>query len=182
MAEGKKSFQLYTEWMEVFEELDNETAGQLIKHIFRYTNDLNPTTENREVKLSFIQMKQQLKRDLKKWETKCATNKANGALGGRPKNPTKPKITERFNSKPKEPDKVKDKDKDINIPAFNDFKEYALSKKPNVNIEALNLKYQSWVEGGWVNGNGRKIKNWKTSLLNTLPYIKEKKNKTFEIK
>lgn len=69
-----------------------------------------------------------------------------------------------------------------NIPTYQDFKTYALSKKPNVNLEALKFKYESWVEGGWVNGNGRKIKNWKTSLLNTLPYIKEKPNARMEIK
>ena len=39
---------------------------------------------------------------------------------------------------------------------------------------ALDLKYQAWKENGWKNGNGKKIKNWKTTLLNTLPYLKEK--------
>ena len=101
MAQGKKSFQLYVEWIEVFNELDNEDAGELIKHIFKYVNDENPETKNKLVSLSFIQIKQQLKRDLKKWKVKSETNKANGALGGRPKNPKEPKITERLISKPK---------------------------------------------------------------------------------
>ena len=118
MAQGKKSFQMYTEWIEVFNELDNEEAGQLIKHIFKYVNDENPVAENKLVALSFVQIKQQLKRDLKKWITKSETNKANGALGGRPKNPIEPKITERLISEPKKPvedkveDKVKEKEKE----------------------------------------------------------------------
>ena len=66
-----------------------------------------------------------------------------------------------------------DVNRNNNIPLFADFKIYALDKKPLVDLEALNLKYQSWVEVGWKNGNGKKIINWKSTLLNTLPYIKE---------
>ena len=139
MAQGKKSFQMYTEWIEVFNELDNEDAGQLIKHIFKYVNDENPIAENKLVTLSFIQIKQQLKRDLKKWKTKSETNKANGSLGGRPRNPKEPKITERLISKPKKPvevevkveDKVKEENNNIDVrkltfknSLWNKFKDY----------------------------------------------------------
>lgn len=61
-----------------------------------------------------------------------------------------------------------------NIPHFDIFKDYALEKKKNVCIDSLKLKYESWVENDWKNGKGKKIKNWKSTLLNTLPYIKEK--------
>ena len=61
-----------------------------------------------------------------------------------------------------------------NIPGFEEFKQYAISKKDDVDLIALNFKYESWKENGWKNGNGKKIKNWKSSLLNTLPYLKEK--------
>jgi len=64
-------------------------------------------------------------------------------------------------------------DKNKVIPAYEDFKEYALSKKKNISIDSLQLKYDSWVENGWRNGNDKPIKNWKTALLNTIPYIKE---------
>jgi hypothetical protein len=66
---------------------------------------------------------------------------------------------------------------DNEIPSFDVFKNYAISKKSNVNIEALNMKYQSWIESGWKCGKPeRKIKNWKSTLLNTLPYINENTN------
>ena len=100
---------MYVEWIDVFNELENEDAGELIKHIFKYVNDENPTTKNKFVSLTFIQIKQQLKRDLKKWKIKSEVNKANGALGGRPKNPKEPKETERLFSKPKKPVEVEDK-------------------------------------------------------------------------
>lgn len=70
MAENKNSFVLYTEQKEIFEAVSDEQAGKLIKHIFRYVNDENPTTDDEIVRALFIGIKQTLKRDLKKWETK----------------------------------------------------------------------------------------------------------------
>lgn len=70
MAEDKKSFVLYSDYIELFEELSNEDAGQLIKHILSYVNDKNPETNNQVVKVSFVPIKLQLKRDLKRYEAK----------------------------------------------------------------------------------------------------------------
>jgi hypothetical protein len=61
------------------------------------------------------------------------------------------------------------------IPDFSEFKEHALSKKPNVDIQALKNKYESWIENGWKDGNDKKITNWKSKLTNTLTYIPENK-------
>jgi len=68
MAKDKKGFVLYADMQEVFEELDDKDAGQLIRHIFAYVNDENPVTDNPMVKISFIPIKKQLKRDLEKYE------------------------------------------------------------------------------------------------------------------
>lgn len=62
------------------------------------------------------------------------------------------------------------------IPEFSEFLAYALEKKPKVNQQDLRLKYDSWKENNWcINRNGKlqPITNWKTTLLNTLPYLKE---------
>lgn len=69
MAENKKSFVLYTDILSTFEELTDQEAGQLIKHVLRYVNDLNPQTSDKLLKVAFEPIKQQLKRDLKKYET-----------------------------------------------------------------------------------------------------------------
>lgn len=68
MADDKKTVVVYTDWIEKFEELEDDEAGRLIKHFFRYVNDLNPEAPDRITKLSFISIKQALKRDLDKWE------------------------------------------------------------------------------------------------------------------
>ena len=69
MAKGKKSFVLYTDQFGIFEKLDDEQAGILIKHIFKYVNDENPEGDF-VTELAFESIKQQLKRDLKKFESK----------------------------------------------------------------------------------------------------------------
>lgn len=81
MAENKKSIIVYADWIELFESLSNEEAGLLIKHFFRYVNDMNPTAPDRITELSFIPIKQALKRDLKTWENTLNERSLNGRKG-----------------------------------------------------------------------------------------------------
>lgn len=64
----------------------------------------------------------------------------------------------------------------INIPVYEDFLNYSVAKKPNVCTMQLKLKYESWVENGWKDGNNKPIKNWKSKILNTLPYLGTQNN------
>lgn len=68
----------------------------------------------------------------------------------------------------------------VNIPEFSEFLKYALEKKPKVSQQDLKLKYDSWITNDWKNGNDKKINNWKSTLLNTLPYIKEGLNSNID--
>ena len=70
MAEGKKSFVLYCDLMHTVNKMPIEKAGELFKHILSYVNDENPVTDDLIIELTFEPIKQQLKRDLKKYETK----------------------------------------------------------------------------------------------------------------
>jgi hypothetical protein len=69
MAEGKKSFIAYSDWNGMFQALPNDVAGKLIKHIFLYVNDEDPTSDDFIINALFEQIKSTLKRDLKKWES-----------------------------------------------------------------------------------------------------------------
>ena len=63
------------------------------------------------------------------------------------------------------------------IPSIDDFVAYSLSLKPNINIENVKLKFNSWLVNDWkINRNGKDvlIKNWKTTLSNTIQYLGEK--------
>lgn len=186
MAENKKAFVAYCDWLESFEELTDEEAGKLAKHLFRYVNDLNPEAPDRMTKMCFIPIKQSLKRDLVKYEERAERARINGSKGGRPKT----QKTQRVNSKPRKPDTVNGNgngnvNDNVNvtvinkqIPAYEDFKEYALDKCSELNFNVsenqINAKYQSWKGNNWRNGNGKQIKNWKSTLLNTLPYMNQK--------
>lgn len=68
MAEGKKSFILYTDLIHTVSKLPKEKAGELFLHILEYVNDKNPTTDDLILQLAFEPVKLQLKRDLEKWD------------------------------------------------------------------------------------------------------------------
>lgn len=70
---------------------------------------------------------------------------------------------------------------EIYIPEFSEFLTYAIEKEPLINQVDLKLKYESWVVNEWRDGNGNKISNWKSKLLNTLPYIKKVTNGSTQI-
>lgn len=178
MAENKKSFIAYVDWLEIFEQLPDEKAGQLVKHLFRYVSDKNPTTDDVLINAVFAGMKTVLKRDLEKYRNYTEKQSLNGKKGGRPKKTNESQKTQAFLEKPKKADNVnvndtvndKKKKKEY-IPEFSEFKDYAISNQFNTDIKRLEFKYKSWIEAGWIDGNGNKITNWKSKLLNTLPYL-----------
>lgn len=63
--------------------------------------------------------------------------------------------------------------KEIYIPEYSEFLQYAIQQVPNINQQDLKLKYDSWIINEWKDGNDKKIVNWKSKLNNTLPFIKK---------
>lgn len=77
MAEDKKSFLLYCDTIHVVRKLVEQdrinktnNAGELLLHLLEYVNDNYPEPVNFIVDMSFEPIKQQLKRDLRKYEDK----------------------------------------------------------------------------------------------------------------
>ena len=68
MAQGKKSFVLYSDLIHTVSKMPSDKAGELFKYILSYVNDENPETEDLLIQLTFEPIKQQFKRDLVKWE------------------------------------------------------------------------------------------------------------------
>lgn len=81
MAEGKKSFILYADLLPAVKKMPDDKAGQLFKIILSYVNDENPKTDDLLVDVLFEQVKQQLKRDLIRYE-EVKVNKSNGGRLG----------------------------------------------------------------------------------------------------
>jgi len=103
----KKSFKLYTDSLDVLDELTDEQSGQLFKAIRAYELNQEEILTGL-MKAIFTPFKNNIDRAKAEYEAVCERNKANGLKGGRP-NPNKPSG---LKSNPKNPDKDKDKDKD----------------------------------------------------------------------
>lgn len=171
MAKEKNGFVLYCDIIHTAEKLTDEQAGKLFKHILRYVNDQNPECDF-VTEIAFEPIKQTLKRDLVKYENKRAQNKANAAKRWNAN------ASERIPNDAKDAVRVRDsvRVRDINntIPSCEEFIAYAVSNVSDINTEEVRLKYESWKVNNWctnVKGKEKPIKNWKSTLLNTLPYL-----------
>ncbi len=83
----KDSFILYSKYKEVFENLTDEQAGQLIKGIFNYIAT-EQSGLNGLMTAVFTPIKQDLDRNNAAYEAVCERNRTNGSKGGRPKKKT----------------------------------------------------------------------------------------------
>jgi hypothetical protein len=81
MATDKKSFILYCDTQDLINQLPDEVAGKLFKHIFAYVNDENPQSDDILLNVAFAPIKAQLKRDLKSYESKRKERSRSGILG-----------------------------------------------------------------------------------------------------
>jgi len=81
MAKDKKSFILYVDQKELWNKLPDEIAGKLIKHIYSYVSDENPSSDDLIIEIAFEPIKQQLKRDLKLFEEKRIKRSEAGIAG-----------------------------------------------------------------------------------------------------
>lgn len=183
MAENKKSFILYCDYAEVFNELSDKDAGQLIKHIFSYVNDENPTTDNQVVKASFIAIKLQLKRDLKRWndireKRSFAGKKSAEARQQNSTNSTHVNFVQQTSTKSTVNDNVnvtvnvndnvstnvdnyiKEKSKRFIPPTVQEVIEYCRERNNKVDPQRFIDHYES---NGWIVGK-TKMKNWKAAV------------------
>jgi len=207
MAEDKKGFILYADQKELFEQLPNEKAGELIKHIFKYVNDENPTTDDLIINLAFTPIKQQLKRDLKKFE---ASRKQRSDAGKRSaklrkeqreatdstsveRTSTKSTVTDNVTVKVNDTVNVNDNDEERNLTRkiddiANDYEknerliEAVLSNGQNLaeNKKELILKLWDFVRHlKSIDENVKKEKDFKSHFLN---WMKKKKEKSSEQK
>jgi hypothetical protein len=178
MAENKKGFVLYADLIHTIEKLPSDKAGDLFKHILRYVNDLNPLTDDMIVDLVFEPIKQQLKRDLVKWEEFRIKQSENGKLGGRPKKDM-PLILN-----PKNPSLILESQKSLKVTVTDTVKDKVIVKDikkntytpPTLELVKLyfiengysetsaNKAYEYYNSANWHDSNGKQVKNWKQKM------------------
>ena len=165
MATDKKSFLLYCDIIHTVEQLTDEQAGDLFKHILRYVNDLNPQSDSVITKIAFEPIRQALKRDLDKYESIRKRNSDNArmrwdatASSGIPND-----------TKNADSDIVIDSGIDIDIkkqrvvfekPTLLELKTYMLE----IGMADVSEKWFDYYESnGWLVGKN-KMKNWKAAV------------------
>ena len=127
MAENKKSFVLYTDSQGLVNQLPDDVAGRLFKHIYAYVNDENPITDELLLNIAFEPIKMQLKRDLTKWENQLEQRKQAGLKSAEVRKRNATKTNERSISST---DNV-----NVNVNVIN-----KLDSKANLEIRSLAFK------------------------------------------
>ena len=146
MAENKKSVLLYCDIIHTVKELEDDEAGRLFKHYLEYINDLNPDAPDKLTKLLFEPIKQNLKRDLKKWEGiiegRSIAGKASAEKRRQQKatNSTSVKSVQQSSTNPTVKDTVTVKVKEINI--YRKFKHLSITKNQFTKLESCYTKQQ----------------------------------------
>jgi hypothetical protein len=172
MAKDKKSFLLYCDIIHTVEKMPTEKAGKLFKHILQYVNDQDPITDDIIVQLTFEPIKQQLKRDLRKYEDFIEKQRENGKRGGRPPKPTETQKTQAFLKKPKKADIDTDIDKEkerkkekrkFKPPTRDEVINYFITQGYSKNLGAKAFDY--YTIQGWKDAWGKPVKNWKAKMI-----------------
>jgi len=148
----KKSFILYHDLCEIFAELTDEQAGQLIKEIALYAKAITHNNPQKPIGLSGLlnaiasPFKNHIDRDFAVWLEKRETNAENGKKGGRPpkkKNPNNPvkgvtatvTVTDTVSV-------INTKQKNIPQVLAPDWQAYA--KNNNLNPQQANLEFEKF--------------------------------------
>jgi hypothetical protein len=156
MAENKKSFVLYSDSQGLINQLPDDVAGRLLKHIYAYVNDENPTTDELLLNIAFEPIKMQLKRDLVKYEKKREQWSEAGKKSAEQRALTKSNESQRtlttvdsvatvstVNVNDNVNVNVNVISKDINIPTWDLFLTYGKEKEPSVKIRIVTCMVQT---------------------------------------
>jgi len=169
----RKGFNFFRSYYDVYNELENDKdkVAFIDALLDRQFLGIKPIELKGMAKFAYISQTNSIDSQVKGYEDKTGEklNNITPAVGGTDAPAIGGKITPTVQVQ----EKVKEKEKEEDIPEFIFFLAYAKEHKPKVDALDVRLKYESWKINNWKDGNGKLIKNWKTKLLNTLPYLKE---------
>ncbi len=182
MAECKKSFIAYSDWYGMFKALPDEVAGKLIKHIFSYVNDENPSSDDFVINALFEQVKSTLKRDLKKWEEQQEQRRKAGLKSAEIRKQNATLVNARsISSTVNDSVSVSVSDNVKNKRVVNKFTPPPLEEvilyftENGFSKELAEKAFKYYETGNWKDGKGNQVKNWKQKMQSV--WFKEE-NKT----
>lgn len=154
MAKDKKSFILYVDQKDLWNKLPDEIAGKLIKHIYSYVSDENPTSNDLIIEIAFEPIKQQLKRDLKLFEEKRIKRSEAGIAGANKRWQDIAKDSNRINDIAKIADNVNVNDNvnaidNINYQALLEFVNKSFGRNFKVVSDKIQRSYKARLKEGY---------------------------------
>jgi hypothetical protein len=190
----KKSFIMHLDSLVILDKMSDDVAGKFIKIIYRYQKDGTLPSMDFGMDMAITPFINQFCRDDEKYNEFIDKQKDNGSKGGRPKNPSEPKVTQKtqaFSEKPTETqktlnvsDSVSDND---NVSVINNksieerltaFRTSLIPYVEEFGRELVRDFYDYWRE---VNGSGKKMRFEMEKVFNIDMRIKrwERNNKKF---
>ena len=194
MATDKKSFILYCDTQDLINQLPDEVAGKLLKHIFAYVNDENPQSDDILLNVAFAPIKAQLKRDLKSYESKRKERSRSGILGNLKKyhedlydrvisddltideaqNLAKSRIAKQSDTNLADNDSVSDNDNDSDNDIL--LEKETKSKRFNFKNELIGLGVDKNIASDWLKvRKSKKATNSKTAFEGLITEIEKSK-------
>ena len=174
---NKKSFVFYDSWGEVFDEMDDENAGKMIKMILEYHRKKEVKNAPLMLRLAFALIKNQMDADAEKYDEICEKRKTAGAKGGNAQEEKKAKVANANFAKQKKQklasvadnDNDNDNDNDINTlltesdniantPTLEEVRKFC--NEENLNIDTKKF-YNHYTSLGWKTASGVIIEDWK---------------------
>lgn len=179
----RKAFNFYRSYWETAKKLEGEDRLKF------YDALLEKQFLNKDPKLEglsdlvYTSQRHSIESQVSGYLSKIQSLKENPPQGGRggggkgAEEPPSQQEKEKGKEEVKEQGKVKEKK---NLPSLSEFLNYAKDKAYEKNLSLdetkVELKYESWIENKWRTGKDKKINNWKSTLLNTLPYLQKEKS------
>ncbi len=177
----RKAFNFYRSYYDVYNELSDKDKVLFMNALLdRQFLGKEPTNLKGMVKFAYISQTNSIDAQVKGYETKtgtnlCDSNESEGAtVGGTQGGTQPPSVQEKGKGKGKEKEQYV-------IPPYEIFLAHAISKIPSIDKQAVKLKYDSWIENDWKDGNDRQIKNWKAKLTNTVGFLPSSGTKKIDI-
>jgi len=173
MSQERKGFNFYRSYYDVYSKL--RTKDEKVQFIDALLNrqftGIEPTKLKGMADFAYVSQKHSIDQQVKGWEDKTDSKLFTPTEGGS----DTPLPQEE--GKGEEKEKGQGEEEKNPPPDLEEFLNYAIENKPLVDPEIVELKYKSWKENNWRDGKNNKVTNWKSKLLNTLPYLKEKEER-----
>ena len=173
---------LYLDYLDKFDQLDDEEAGRLTKALLRYAANGEITDLGRVEMAYFSFIRSNIDREREQYEEKCRKNRANiskryqksttvyDRREEEDKEEYEDEYEEEYEHEKKDEEEEEEKKKDEEIPEFRppsmfEARDYCKERGWEVDCDMLYDFFTYYDDTDWTVRSGEKMKNWKRALV-----------------